>query len=577
MTALFAPEHAPIARRTRDFTRWSELQERAYRQLLEAVSTGKHKATVAVAPTGFGKTRLAQMLIERWVIPTGAKCLFLTHRKMLLQQTWQRFTDHGLEVGVRASEWGHEEWLDRNIQLAMFESEMSATEAGKRELHEADIVIVDEAHANKSGKREALMREYMTRGATVIGMTATPIGIGHLYTDMQVLATNSELRKAGGILLAEVYAPDEIDVSDVKTTTPDGEFNQKELGKRFAVQQVVGRVIDWWQKLNPQALPAIGFAPGVQESMWFTDQFIERGIPAAHIDGETVYLGEKDSAGEPVVYRSNRAKREQVKEMSKDGTVKIVWNRYVMREGADWPHLYHCILATAFATEESYVQSVGRVLRSDDSLGDKVLITDHGGNIWRPSLGSPNIDREWELGDTNKSRRQEAKKRIQEGEEKAPLCCPKCAQAINWAAWNKAGGKCPHCGHAFKKVVRWVQQTDGTLKRVVGSPVKVKKRSEDPQKAWDKMFWPSLKSKNDRSSTFTQLLNRFHNDNPQFRVVMNRGQDVAVAVHRETGERTVLGNIPRPSSACWDVRVKNVSRDELQRPVRQPVYSGDEQ
>ena len=548
-----------------DYTAWTALQERAFAQLNNAVYGGPQRKIVLAAPTGFGKTRLSQMIVERICQPSGLKWIMYTHRRSLMEQTRQSFEDRGIHVGCRASGYGYYEDLAADGQLAMLQSEKVAIAKGVRPMHDAQIVIVDECHANKNGWAEELIRRHHDAGAVVLGLSATPLGLGHLYDRLEVLCLNSELRDAGGILMADVFCPFEVDVSDVQLTDT-GEFNQKQLGQRFGVQQVIGRVFDWWVKLNPMQLPTLLFAPGIRESFFFVDDFISKGVPAAHIDGEDVYLGEKDADGEPVVYRSNKAMREAVRQKSESGEIKVVCNRFVMREGVDWPHLYHGILATAFGTEEGYVHAVGRILRAYPKYS-RVLITDHGGNVWRPGLGSPNADREWTLDATNQSRAKAAKAALESGEEKPPVNCPRCARPINWKHWASNGNKCPWCGNQFKRSTRWVQQTNGTLMKLTGDAVKIKRKSTEAQKAWDAMYFPSFRSKRPVSSTFTQLMNRFHKENPQFRVVLDKNKNQTLVRHRETGETVVLGNCPSPLASCWDWQVRRVSRTDLQRKV----------
>ncbi|MTW08883.1 hypothetical protein GM524_13540, partial [Streptococcus pneumoniae] len=66
--------------------------------------------------------------------------------------------------------------------------------------------------------------------------------------------------------------------------------------------------------------------------------------------------------------KSNRETRRQVLDEVASGEIKVVCNRFVLREGFDLPQLYHGVLATCFGSICSYVQSVGRILRSHPSL-----------------------------------------------------------------------------------------------------------------------------------------------------------------------------------------------------------------
>src|SRR5207302_733945 len=121
--------------------------------------------------------------------------------------------------------------------------------------------------------------------------------------------------------------------------------------------RLIGRVWEWFEKINPEHKPTILFAPSVQGSLWFAEQFIKKGVPAAHIDGEEVFVDGQ-------VYRTGKSVREDVLGRSRDGRIGVLCNRFVLREGIDAPWLCHGIFATVFGSLQSYLQSGGRLLRA---------------------------------------------------------------------------------------------------------------------------------------------------------------------------------------------------------------------
>lgn len=531
---------------------WDRLQNQAFQRI---VSEARHvRRLVATAPTGFGKTRLAQMLI-RYAEQHGRPWVFYTHRRLLFSQTHEVFMKSGIPHGCRAS--GYPTALVKNGQLAMVQSERAAV-LGRQErsFHNASLVIWDEVHTMASGFAADLHQWHADQGAFQVGFTATPVGLGDLYQKLCMLARNSDLRAVGGIVEAEEYAPSEVDLSDIKKVP--GENFPKSAGKRFMVQQVVDSVIDRWLQLNPDHLPTLLFAPGVKESIWFTDQFLQRGISAAHIDGENIYLGERTRDGSPVVHKSDQAMRDEVAKGSRNGNIKVVCNRFVMREGVDWPWLAHGIWACSMGTEDGWVQSGGRILRAYPGLS-KVVIQDHGGNWWRHL--SLNIDREWSLQDTSKSRERENRERQEGSEEEQDMCCPNCKRLVKRADWAIANC-CPFCGHKFKRSVREVLETGGKLKKVSGPAVNVKRRYTDVQREWNNVYFPSKNSEAPRNSNFKTLAARFHKNNPHYRLV-RRGGKTCVKDLRD-GACHYLHNAPPPDSAWWHMDVRSTPRNELQ-------------
>ncbi len=540
---------------------WDRLQERALSSILAAFNSG-HTEVCATAPTGFGKTKLAEMFIRRCE-SKGYPWVLYTHRKMLFQQAHSRFLRNGVQHGCRAS--GYDQALLKSGQLAMLQSEQAAIKSESRELHAAKVVLWDECHQQKAGFAENVFRHHQDRKCMQLGLTATPVNVGHLYKHLVPLAVNSELRGVGGLLLADTYAPDEVDLSDI-TKKSGQEYSAKELGRRFREQQVVGSIFDHYRQLNPQQLPTLVFAPDVKSSIWLADYFLDRGVSAAHIDGEKIYLGERDENGEPVVFRSTQDQRDDLAARSESGEIKVVCNRFVMREGVDWPWLGCGIFATTFGTEDGWVQAGGRILRAHHSLS-RVIVIDHGGNWWR--WGSLNADRTWELSDTSVSREKELKEQQQTpdadtNESTQDLSCPVCKRVIKRDMW-RSDRKCPYCGHQFRQGTRAVWQTDGTLKKIRGDAVKLKRKPKsgttaEAQKAWNSMFFPSYNSKRPRSSTFNQLRARFEKAHPEWSVVCRQGQTCLVG----PGGIHVLKNAPPPGSGHWSMEVRRTARGSLQ-------------
>ena len=395
---------------------------------------------------------------------------------------------YGIDYGVRAAEmWQHEN-LDSKIQIASVPTERSRVfQKKQRNLHYAKLVLWDEAHMQKAASAAKIFKIHEEQGAVNIGLTATPLGISELYSKLIVAGTNSDLRQCGAHLPCSVYAPDEPDLKKVKRNKT-GEFQIAEKTYKIWTQTIVGRVVDYYHRLNPERLPTILFAPGVKESMWFVDQLKEAGIRAAHIDGNNVYQDGEE-------YQSSPDKRREVVDDLRAGRIDVICNRFVLREGIDIPELYHCILATPIGSLLSYLQTVGRVLRNHSSL-DHVKIQDHGGNFWRH--GSPNWNRDWEriwrLSDVQITNTR--LDRMAEGKEPEPIVCPACG------AVRIKGPQCASCNHKHSKSVRMVVQENGTLKKQTGAIMKKKVRQErsDTEKKWTQYYF---KAKNSQM-TFSQ-------------------------------------------------------------------------
>lgn len=393
----------------------------------------------------------------------GKSVFIYTHRVLLTQQTIKAFEAAGVEFGVFGA--GFKQYLNpvAKVQICSLDTVASRMDSWKYDLAVPDIVIVDEAHQQVAGSAQKVFGRHREQGARIIGFTATPVGLGPMNYERLICAgTYGEMLECRAHLPVRCFGPDRPDLSQLKAMK-GGDFSGEDDRRINRVPTIVCRVYDYWRKLNPDGLPAIGFAPGVPESKWFVDEFRKRGVPCAHIDAERVVLVERGANGDLQTreYSTDDSSRQEILDGSKNGRFKIVWNRFILREAIDMPWLYHAIAATSMGALSTYLQSIGRVQRYWPAY-DHVILQDHGGNIDRH--GPPDMDRNWELGCTNNSvhRAQEKAKQQKKGEDAEPICCPQCC------GYRSHGQECPHCGYMHSRSVRMVRQLDGKLVEKMG-------------------------------------------------------------------------------------------------------------
>jgi superfamily II DNA or RNA helicase len=448
-------------------------QQRGLDEVKDAMNELVHPI-LFTSPTGGGKTRVMLELLEM-----GFETVVYTHRNMLREQLAGNLTDAGFSFGIRAS--GESPALLRTIQLSSMQTEEERVYKQKRwALHDAKLVIIDEAHDQKAEVAQKIIDDHVAAGAVVVGFSATPVDLGGIYKKLVVAGNNTELRECGALLPCTTYAPNEPAAPKCKPTV-DGRYTEKAIEGACKRSLVHGQVFEHWKKLNPDARPAIGFACSVETSLGWAQEWYKRGVGAAHIDGMDTWIN-------GTWYYTDAAARAQLRTAMESGEIKVCWNRFVLREGIDWPFVYHGIFATIFGSLTSYLQAGGRILRAHPSL-DHVIIQDHGGNWWRH--GSLNSDRVWELGDTSRVLHQRRERRLREKKDAEPICCPKCTAVRDW------GRECPACGHITRKRARFLLQTDGSLKETEGDIFKPRRLADKKPAniaAWERTYYRAKKA-----------------------------------------------------------------------------------
>jgi superfamily II DNA or RNA helicase len=438
--------------------------------VLKAARAGRRRIVVT-SPTGTGKTRAMAALIQ-WAKGEWLKSGVYTNRRLLFSQLSGVLSKLGIDHGHRAA--GYRPALLRDVQLAMTQSEASATTRGSRELHAADLVLSDELHCQGGETLPKFHQAHHDSGAIITGWTATPIDLVGDWDELVVGGTTSDGRKCGALVPAYTYCPDEPDLKHIKNYRVGDDLTDKENRKVMMRPGVFGRVLKHYRRLNPDDRPTILFGPDVAGSIYFAEQFYKAGVPSAHIDAKQVWC-----CGES--YPSDDEVREDVLDRLRSGEIKVCCNRFVLREGIDLPEVAHAVFACVFGSLRTYVQAGGRALRSHPSI-DSVCIQDHGGNFVRH--GSLNEDRSWYLGQTGNKTTGMRIDEMRESPEKEPIICPECGFS------RLRGEQCPACGHRHWKRSRHVVQINGELKLVDGPSFRKHRRKTKPdtKKLWERMY-----------------------------------------------------------------------------------------
>jgi superfamily II DNA or RNA helicase len=424
-----------------------------------------YQAIALTSPTGMGKTRIVAQILREYFAGRGLfggeglrRALLYTGRRMLLDQLKGDMGAEGIRFSVRAAG-DTVERLGAGLTIASIHTDKARTKKWPDFLDgpEVGLVIVDEAHLHCKGREDLrVLKSWLGRGAVLLGPTASPLDMGGLYQRLVVAGKVSDGFACGALVRARHYGPDEPALAGLPAKLDAAVSEEKWKGTMMR-KGVFGRVLESFNKLNRWRKPTVLFAPGVKEARHFAKEFYEAGITAASVDAQEVWIN-----GEEVADQA--AGREEVARGSEDGSITVVCNRFVLREGINWPWLAHCIFACVFDSTAAYLQAGGRVLRAHPSL-KTVSIQDHGGN-WRRH-GSLNHDREWSLAFSAKALMQQREADYRDPDAppllQEPQVCERCKAVV-------VRPPCLACGHDWPPAARTrdVVQVDGTLVRVTG-------------------------------------------------------------------------------------------------------------
>jgi DNA repair protein RadD len=358
-----------------------EYQTKLYTELQDQVRL-KHRAILAVMPTGSGKTVVAAALARNASLK-GKKAWFLCHRDFLLEQTSLTFQQFDLGHGFIAA--GRPD----GFTDCMVVSVNTLRSRLNRITERPDLVVWDEAHHSRAQSWQKVW-EWLGPGIVHVGLTATPErldgrGLGVIpgepggFTAMVQGPTTRELIAMGRLSRYRCYAPGKLDMTGVRVIA--GEYNRHQLSEVVEKNVIKGDIVGHYQT-RAAGMRAVYFCPSIAYSKRLAAVFNQAGIPAQHLDG--------DSTFEERALAARKVAR---------GELKILCNVDLFGEGYDLSAqagmdvtIECCGLVRPTMSMALHLQQMGRALRPKDH---PAIILDHVGNCARHGL--PDDDRYWEL------------------------------------------------------------------------------------------------------------------------------------------------------------------------------------
>lgn len=334
----------------------------AIERVQAAYREGAHAVCLQL-PTGAGKTHLAALGVIAPTVARQRRVIFLADLEEIILDTTTRLRELGIPAASILA--GRAEDPTAPVQVASQQTLVSWLKR-EREIPPADRVILDECHGAAARTTRELLTLLRSRGALLLGLTATPArGDGLPLDEFDTLICGpqpEELVAVGALVPCEVLAPPEMqegiamDPAEVilgghepSSTTPLAH------GRRCVI-----------------------FAPG--------------GATAKQL---AATLSAHGQITEAVLDSTPSETRRSLRDRLLSGETRHVVTCRALVKGFDAPVL-DCAVLTAPGTIVSYLQSVGRVLRPHPASGKRdALVIDLRGAVY--AHGLPLDARSWSL------------------------------------------------------------------------------------------------------------------------------------------------------------------------------------
>jgi superfamily II DNA or RNA helicase len=314
---------------------------------------GEHGNTLAVAPTGSGKTIMLSAVVGSLLDEPDAKACILAHRTELTGQNRSKFerVNPGLKTSVYDA---HEKSWDGNATFAMVQT--LSRKANLEQMPTLDVLVIDEAHHAVSPSYREVIDQVLVKNpkAAICGLTATPNrgdgkGLREVFTNLADQITLGEMIAGGYLVPPRTYVID-VGAQDalrkVRRTAMDFDMNEvASILNRTLVTEAVIR--NWRDKAHDRK--TIVFCSTVEHATDVCRAFINAGIPSVLIHGE---LPDADRKERLAAYER--------------GDAQVVVNVAVLTEGYDYTPTSCVVLLRPSSYKSTFIQMVGRGLRTVD-------------------------------------------------------------------------------------------------------------------------------------------------------------------------------------------------------------------
>ncbi len=381
-----------------------------------------HGNTLAVAPTGAGKTVMLSAVIGEMFKHKPSKACVLAHRDELTIQNKDKFKRVNPDLSTSVFDASIKSWHGE-VTFAMVQT--LSRENNLASMPPLDILVIDEAHHARADSYMRIIdrvRE-VNAGVKLLGMTATPNrgdkkGLRPVFSNVSDQITVRELIASGHLVPPRTFVMD-VGVQDelrrVKKTACD--FDMGAVSAIMNTRPINDAVVAHWKEKAGDRKTVV-FCSTVQHAEDVANSFNSAGVPTVFVHGQ---MSDTERNAVLSAYTHDEA--------------QVIVNVAVLTEGWDHPPTSCVVLLRPSSYKSTMIQMIGRGLRTVDSAEYPAIrkkdcvVLDFGTS----TLLHGSLEQDVNLDD-------------QIGEGEAPTKeCPDCGATVPAAV-----KECPLCGYEWQ-------------------------------------------------------------------------------------------------------------------------------
>ena len=322
------------------------------------------KRVMIFSATGSGKTIIASKIVYD-AVSRSKRVLFVVHREILVNQTYNKFSAFGLRCGFIKAGWAE----DANAPVQIASVQTLACRDNWKNQH-FDVIFYDECHLVAFAAVSRQMMSEIFPNALYLGLTATPYrlskreSLGDIYSALVCAPMPKTLIESGFLSKPSYYGLNFVNADLDQVKTVGGDYSKSQLSTVCDKPILIEQIVKTWLELA-YGRPTIAFAVGVKHAENIAEKFNKVNIPAAVVSGKT-----------PIPIRN------QLYDQLAKGELLVLASCAALSEGFDVPEVSCVILARPTQSKALYMQQLGRGIRLAPDKTD-CLVLDQSSNVLR--------------------------------------------------------------------------------------------------------------------------------------------------------------------------------------------------